>query len=204
MARISSIRVQEKNSSRCNVYVDGEFFAGISLELVMQFRLKVDMEIDKKLLYEILNENEKKDALNKAISYISKTLKTKRQIKDYLIKKGYSEDVAWCCVDKLKEYGYIDDCSYSKRYIESLSKSQGRRLIEYKLMMKGVKKEDISSAYEEIDVDSKESAKLIAEKYLKNKEKTKETIAKAYRYLIGKGFSYEEVEYALSQFKEDY
>lgn len=204
MARISSIRVQEKNSSRCNVYVDGEFFAGISLELVMQFRLKVDMEIDKKLLYEILNENEKKDALNKAISYISKTLKTKRQIKDYLIKKGYSEDVAWYCVDKLKEYGYIDDCSYSKRYIESLSKSQGRRLIEYKLMMKGVKKEDISSAYEEIDVDSKESAKLIAEKYLKNKEKTKETIAKAYRYLIGKGFSYEEVEYALSQFKEDY
>lgn len=204
MARISSIRVQEKNSSRCNVYVDGEFFAGISLELVMQFRLKVDMEIDKKLLYEILNENEKKDALNKAISFISKTLKTKRQIKDYLIKKGYSEDVAWYCVDKLKEYGYIDDCSYSKRYIESLSKSQGRRLIEYKLMMKGVKKEDISSAYEEIDVDSKESAKLIAEKYLKNKEKTKETIAKAYRYLIGKGFSYEEVEYALSQFKEDY
>lgn len=204
MARISSIKVQEKNSSRCNVYVDGEFFAGISLELVMQFRLKVDMKIDKNLLYEILNENEKKDALNKAVSYISKTLKTKRQIKDYLIKKGYSEEIAWYCVDKLKEYGYIDDCSYSKRYIESLSKTQGKRLIEYKLMMKGVKKEDISTAYEEVDIDSKESAKIIAEKYLKNKEKTKETIAKTYRYLIGKGFSYEEADYALSQFKEEY
>ena len=35
------------------------------------------------------------------------------------------------------------------------------------------------------------------------KEKTKENLAKAYRYLIGKGFSYEEASFALSQFNGD-
>ena len=136
-------------------------------------------------------------------SQISKNLKTKRQVKDYLIGKGYSEEVAWYCVDKLKEYDYINDVEYSKRYIESTSKNQGNRLVEYKLMMKGVKKEDIQNAYLEADVDGNENAKNVAIKYLKNKEITKENIAKTYRYLIGKGFSYEQANYALSEFKED-
>ena len=43
----------------------------------------------------------------------------------------------------------------------------------------------------------------IVQKHLKNKEKTKENIAKTYRYLIGKGFSYEEASYALKFFIED-
>ena len=117
------------------------------------------------------------------------------------MKKGYSEDVAWYCVDKLKDYNYINDGEYSKRYIESTSKNQGRRLVEYKLMMKGVKKEDIASAYGQTDVDAKENAKNIAEKYLKNKEWTKENLAKLYRYLIGKGFLHEEASYAIDAFR---
>ena len=97
----------------------------------------------------------------------------------------------------------IDDKEYSKRYIDSVKKRQGQRLTEYKLMMKGVKKEDIESAYFESEVDGNESAKLVAEKYLKNKENTKENLAKTYRYLIGKGFSYEQATYAISQFREE-
>ena len=99
--------------------------------------------------------------------------------------------------------GYINDEKYSERFIESTSKTQGRKLVEYKLMMKGVRKEEIALAYENVEVDNKENAKNIAEKYLKNKEKTKENLAKAYRYLIGKGFSYEEASFALSQFNGD-
>jgi SOS response regulatory protein OraA/RecX len=67
-------------------------------------------------------------------------------------------------------------------------------------MAKGVKKEDIENAYSDVDVDSKSNAKAVAEKYLKNKETTKENMAKAYRYLIGRGFSYEDATFALSFF----
>ena len=122
---------------------------------------------------------------------------------DYLIKKGYSEETAWHAVDKLKEYGYIDDKEYSKRFIESTSKTQGRRLIEYKLMAKGVKKDDIAFAYETAETDDNKNARVLAEKYLRNKEKTKENVLKAYKYLIGRGFSYEQADYAVALFRED-
>ena len=105
--------------------------------------------------------------------------------------------------NKLKEYSYIDDCEYSKRYIDSVSKTQGKRLVEYKLMQKGVKKQDISSAFDDCDIDAKANAKAVAQKYLKNKEITKENIAKTYRYLVGRGFSYDEAGYAIASFNSE-
>ena len=204
MKTITAITAQERNKDRVNLFVDGEFFAGVSLEIVLKLRLKIGDAVEEYRLKEILTEAERTDAIQKAADYVLKTFKTKRQVKDYLIKKGYSEDVAWATVDKLKEYGYIDDKEYSKRFIESTSKTQGRRLIEYKLMSKGVKKEDIALAYEDAETDDKVNARALAEKYLRNKDKTKENVIKAYKYLIGKGFSYEQADYAVAIFKEDY
>ena len=204
MPEITQITVQTKNKKRCNLFVDGEFFAGVSIESIIKNGLKVGQHVDAKELTCLLEENERAEALSKAADYISKALKTKKQVKDYLVRKGYSEEVAWYCIDKLKEYNYIDDQEYSRRYIESVSKNQGKKLMAYKLMAKGVKKEDIESAYNETEIDSKQNAKNVAVKYLRNKTIDKETLAKTYRYLISRGFSYDEASYAISELdKED-
>ena len=201
MPIITEISVQKNNNKRCNVYVDGEFFCGMSIETAVKNRIKLGQEVEIEKLEQLVLESEQHEALIKATDYISKNLKTKRQVKEYLLKKGYSEQVVWYCIDKLKEYNYVDDAEYSRRYIESVSKKQGRRLTEYKLMMKGVKKEDIESAYFETEDTGNESAKLIAKKHLLNKPITKENLAKTYRYLIGKGFSYDQATYALKDYE---
>lgn len=201
MPTITEISVQKNNKNRYNLFVDNEFFCGISIETIIKNHLKIGLIVETNKLKDIIFDDEKQQALTKAIEYISKALKTKKQLKEYLIKKGYSDEIVWFCIDKLKEYNYIDDKEYSKRYIECSSKTQGKRLIEYKLMMKGVNKEDIENAYSRVDIDQNENAKFVAQKYLKNKEITKENIAKTYRYLIGKGFSYDEATYALKDFQ---
>lgn len=201
MPKITTISIQKNNKNRCNLFLDGEFYKGVSLESVYKNHLKEGQDISQDRLEYILTENERGDALSKALNYISKSLKTKRQVYDYLIRKGYSEDVSWYVIDKLKEYKYLDDEHYSKRYIESVN-TQGPKMVEYKLMSKGVNKQDVENAFLNSEVDYNQMAKNLAEKYLRSKEITKENIAKAYRYLLGKGFSYEQAEFALSQFKE--
>lgn len=203
MSILSAITVQEKHKDRCNLFVDNEFFKGVSLDIVYEYRLKVGQEIDKEQLAEIVFSAEKTDAFNKALNYISRTVKTKSQIKTYLINKGFQTEVVFYVIDKLKEYKYIDDTEYSKRYIESTSKTQGKRLTEYKLIKKGVKKEDIEQAFTVAEIDSEQDAVRLAEKRLKNKEITKENLQKTYRYLIGRGFSYEEASNAISKFNKD-
>ncbi len=203
MPKITALTIQERDKERCNLFIDGEFYCGLTLEAVIKHQLKVNLEITREQLDDIIKENSYSEAFSKALGYVSKALKTKRQVKDYLLKKGYEESIVWQVIDKLKEYKYVDDVEYSKRYIESFSSAQGKRLVEYKLMTKGIRKEDIALAYEELSVNYVESAVTVAKKHMKNKEKTKENILKTYRYLIGKGFSYDEAQSAISTFSEE-
>ncbi len=202
MAKITAITAQTKNKKRCNLFIDGEFFVGVSLETVIKERLKVGQEVDQKDLADIINASDRVEAIEKAVNYCSKTLKTKKQVKTYLLGKGYTEDVVWHCIDKLIEYNLINDAEYAKRYLETNSRSQGKRLAEYKLMMKGLKKEEIDIIYQDLEIPSKENAKEVALKYMKNKQVTKENLAKTYRYLMSRGFSYEDANFAISAFND--
>lgn len=203
MAKITAISSQEKDKNRCNVFVDGEFCLALPIDTVLDFRLKVGQEISEKELLEIRLEGDKQSALKKATQYVGAGLKTKKQVITYLRKKEYTDNAVFYAVDKLVEYGFIDDEEYARRYIENCQVKQGKRMAEYKLMEKGVKKEIIAQAYECVMPDGKQNAKAIAEKRLKGKEATKELKAKTFRYLLSRGFSYEEADYALSTYGEE-
>ena len=112
MPTITSVTVQVKNKNRCSIFVDGEFLCGIPTDVAVKHRLAKGVELTKEQLDFVLEEGLLGDAFDKSITYLSKYLKTKRQMKDYLLGKGYPEKTVWACIDKLKEYGYIDDVVY--------------------------------------------------------------------------------------------
>lgn len=201
MAKITTLKIQSRDKDRCNVYLDGEFSFGISVEGVYKYGLKVGQELSKDKIDELLVEDELKVAYLKALNYASKTLKTYSQVKTNLEKKEYSNKTINTVLEKLKSIGVIDDVEYAKRYIESVYKTQGRKLIEYKLRQKGVKKTDIDYAFSCLELDLKESAYSVLIKRMKNKPKTKEELSKSYKYLVGRGFSYDEVTSAVNKFK---
>ena len=202
--KITGLKVQSKDKNRCNLYIDGDFKCGISVEATYKYGLKIGAEITNDMLNEVIFSSQKSQALTKAINYVSKSLKTKKQVKDYLLGKDFNIDIVYFVIDKLKEYGYIDDVEYSRKYIELNSKNKGERLIDYNLMQKGVKKEDIYLARESAVVDNFSSILTIVEKRLKNKEITRELLSKTYKYLIGKGFSYDDIDKVISKYKEEF
>jgi len=202
MAIITSISVQEKDKTRCNVFLDGEFAFALSVESVYKLHLKKGQELNEKQIKEFTLEGEKSKALSKGINYVSKTLKTNKQVKTYLYSKGFSDNVVFYVSDKLKEYGYINDFNYAKRYIESNASTKGKHLLTAKLIEKGVSKDNIEKAFLEVEIPSTNNALILAKKHFKNKEKTFENLSKTYKYLIGRGFTYSEAESAINAIKE--
>lgn len=83
MAQITAITPQVKDKERVNVYVDGRFYCGMRLETVMASRLKVGDEIAPERLDEIQEENERAQALDKAMTHLSATMKTEKQMRDF-------------------------------------------------------------------------------------------------------------------------
>ena len=196
MSEITAITPQVKDKTRCNIEVDGRFYCGMKLETVMKNRLKVGATVTAEQLSAMQLESEKTTALDKALTHITVSMKTEREIRTYLKKKGYLEDVCDYVVEKMKSYGFLDDGAYSVAYVEGVKKRKGRRLIAAELKRKGVSDEEIEGALATITGEA-ESAKAILQKYLRGKTLDRKTLQKGYAYLIGKGFDYETAREAL-------
>lgn len=194
--RITEISPQKKNPKRYNVYLDGVFFCGMDIMTIASNRLKVGTEIEAEELGLLQKQAECSTAGEKALNYCTVgNVKSEKEVRDYLKKKGYADDTVDEVIEKLKGYGYISDEEYAKAYVENYKSVKGKRLISYELKRKGISDKDIEKGVSEID-DEFESAYQVACKYVRNKEKTRETFLKCYKYLISKGFNYDDAKSA--------
>lgn len=196
MQQITDIKPQIKDKKRCSIYLDGQFFCGLSVEAAIKNKLKCGDYISKEKLGEIQLESEKMTALDKALSYLSFCARTQLQMTNHLTKKGYTVPVIDYVLEKLKGYGYIDDLSYALSYAKDKSRTKGGRMIALELRQRGASDGDIEEAISAIG-DQTMAAAEIAKKYLCGKEKSYENKAKAYRHLIGKGFDYDTAKEAV-------
>lgn len=195
MSQITSIEQQKKDKTRCSVYVDGAFYCGLKIEIAIKHRLKSGMEIEKSQLDKIQLDNEKIQATEKAMNHLSATLKTKKQMNDFLAGKGYTQAVIDYVIQKLEGYGYIDDYAYCRAYVGSVS-GKGKAALRAALIKRGAAREAIDAALDETDEDEDE-ALAVARKYLRGKDITRETLNKALRHLISRGYGYDVAKSAI-------
>lgn len=200
MSVITSIEPQVKDKSRCSVFVDGRFYCGIKLEVAVKFRLKVGMTVDKSELDTIQLETEKAQAVDKALTHISASPKTRKQISDYLSKKGYVQAVIDYVFERLDYYGYADDREYCRVYAESVS-NKSKRAIVAELLKRGVDKNVIEEELSELS-DDEEQVLALLKKYLRGKELSPENVYKGCRYLVSKGYDYDTVKAACERIEE--
>lgn len=198
---ITAITPQKHDKNRCNIEVDGRFYCGLQRETVALNRLKAGMSVSAEELSGLVLESEKSSALDKALGYLSSSMKTEREVRDYLGRKGYLAEVCDYVVEKLRGYGYLDDAAYSAAYVSSAGKRKGRKLIEAELRRKGVSEGEIGCALASLTGEA-ESAKAVLGKYLRGKETDEKTLRRAYSYLLGKGFDYDTAREAISSLGE--
>lgn len=201
MAEITSIEPQVKDKARCNIYIDSRFYCGIKLEVAIKYHLKAGMQIEKERLDEIQLETEKSQALDKAMTHLSASMKTRKQMSDFLAKKGYTEAVINYVLERLEYHKLVDDYAYCRAYVNSI-KGKGKRALEIDLIKRGALKDAIQTALDEIEEDD-EGAYLLLEKYLRGKETDKNTLYKGFKYLLSKGYGYDTAKTALERFGTD-
>ena len=196
--KITKLEVQKNDKNRVNLYVDDEFYSGIPAELVYLEHLKTGLEIDEKDLKKIIFENEKSKAMSRVTKYIGSSLKTQKQIRDYLRKKEYSDDTIEFVMSKLVEYNYIDDKKYAQAYVLTYGKKYGKLKLKSQLKVKGISEEIIECVLEDNKVDSIES---VASKYLKNKVMSYEVSQKLFRFLYSRGYEFDEINSYINKLK---
>ena len=85
-------------------------------DVIVKYELLRLKEIDEKLFKEITEYNDRLEAYYKALKYITKKLRTEKEIYKYL-DKDYSKDIILETIDKLKRMGYLNKDLYLKSYL---------------------------------------------------------------------------------------
>lgn len=197
------IDISEFKTNKVKVLLDNEIAFVLYKGDLSKYDLKIG-QVEDKVIDEIINEVLYKRAMNRALGIVGSKDVTSFALKNKLTDEGYTENVSEKVLQKLIDERLINDDRFVRGYIESKSEKKSKSIVIRELVLKGFDKDYIEKIYDELQSDNllKDESVLIGEillkKHFDTSEATYEDKGKMFRYLMGKGFSYDSIRSALS------
>lgn len=140
-------------SNKYSVVIDNDVVK-LYDDVIVKYELLRLKDIDEKLFKEIMEYNDKLDAYYKSLKYITKKLRTEKEIYKYL-EKGYSKDTILETIDRLKKMGYLNKDLYLKSYVSDQVNMtlNGPNKIRKYLVTLGYEEGEIKEVLDTIDDD---------------------------------------------------
>lgn len=194
---------------RNKIYLDTEEIMDISPLIRQKYDLKVNDSIER-----FYDEISYEASLEKGIFLISLKDRTKKEVRLKLEEKFWNKNAVLKAIEKLEEFGYLNDLNYAISYIES--KTYGKNRISYNLFQKGIDRSTVEKAYLTLDEEKEENIDDVKLEKLIDKNSRKINISnsrdekklkeeqKLIQYLARQGFSLDKIFKKLKEYKENY
>ena len=185
-------KIEELDKKRARIFLDMEFAFVLYKAELRKYQLKEGEEI--------LPKRAKLRSMNllKAKAY------TERQLREKLQRGEYPEEIIEEAIAYVKSFGYIDDRQYAQDFIAyHMAERSGRRM-EQELMAKGIRRDMIREAMENLAQEGETPDDLsVAKKILMKKNYDPETATikekqKLSAFLYRKGFQMDTIRSALA------
>lgn len=194
MPIITSIEPQ-KNKKRLNIFLDGEFNFGIDLETFVKQGLKIGKELTEDEINRITNESELSTIYGKILSFGSRRPRSKKEYKDWLIKRKVPERLHDELFNRLKHLEFLDDKKFAVWWISQRKqfKNKSKKELLFELQNKAISKDIIEEVLSEEKLDDVSSAKRLLEKknYLWKGKSGLIARKKKSEYLLRHGFNWD-------------
>ena len=172
-------------------------------DLIIKYELLQKKEISNKEMDKILKEQEVLKAYFVGLKAISIKLRTTKELKLLLKKKGFHEEEITYALTRLEKEGYFNHTLYISSYIHDtlLLKVEGEEKIRNDLEKLGFRKEEIDNELSKIDsnIYQEKIKKYIDKKLKANKKSAQEFKRKQLIDLLHKGFLKQDIEEYLNQ-----
>ena len=172
----------------------------ITEDTIVRFMLSRDKVISEEELKDIQDFAQFSYGKNLALYHLSFKARTEKEVRGYLKKYDFNENIASQVIANLKEDKWINDNQYAYAIINAnhLSGDKGPYVLTQKLTQKGISKSTIEENLKEFDFS--EVAQRVANKLLKKYEgKLRALQDKIIQNLTNKGFSYSDAKIAFEQ-----
>ncbi|MCI8358732.1 MAG: regulatory protein RecX [Lachnospiraceae bacterium] len=189
--------------SRYKITLDEEIVFVLYGGELRRFHIKLNGELAKEDYEQIMREILPKRARLRCLNLLKTKDYTRKQLEDKLRQGGYPDEIIEDAIAYASSYGYVNDERYARNFIECHLQARSRRRIENDLAQKGIHRELIVRAFDELleeGLEIDETAQI--QKFLLKKNFNARTAGnkerqKMYGFLYRKGFRTDAISRAL-------
>jgi regulatory protein len=192
--KVTALKLQSRNKTRVNVFLDGEFVLGLAK--ILAVRLRVGQELTDAEVERLRAADAEEEAHTRAVNLIARRPRSEAEVRQRLQRAGVAAPVIAAVLERLRGSGLLDDEAFAKYWVENRAafRPRSKRALQMELKRKGISPtavEDVLQA-----TDDAEAAYALA---LKRARQLTHLPAPDFRrklsdYLARRGFDYETVE----------
>lgn len=196
-------QISELTKSRCRVYIDGEFAFTLYKGELRKFQIKDGQELSVESYQYIMTQLLPRRAKLRCMNLLQSRDYTRKQLQDKLRQGDYPQECIEEAIAYVESYGYIDDERYARDFIEYHLQTRSKARIETDLLRRGIDKDAIRNAFEELGKLGVEQDELSMVYELLRKKQycadtaTRQEQRRMYGFLYRKGFNQDTINRAL-------
>lgn len=195
---------QKGKGTKIHILLDDTYQITTDADFWVQNYIENGTEIDDLSWQDLVEKINDRKAFNKAVNFLSRRDHSEKELRDKLL-RSVDEESADKAINKMLEYGYLDDEKYVKTLVEYLfdSKKYSASHVRQECIKRGIDKELIDTALSEKDVDNVATlVELLSHKY-QAKLTQENGLQKVIAALVRKGFRYSDIKTALNRIENE-
>ena len=207
MAIVTGIVPSPRREGRFDLVVDGKARGVVSLELVERFALRVGGAVDPSPEGALAEAMAGLATYDRALNMLASQARSARDLRRRLLAKKEPPAHVDAAIERLRAAGLLDDAAFARQFARSrvLGAGQSRRRVQQELYKRGVDREAIDGAVEEVFVDEGVEETALVEQAARKKLRTLERLdpvvrrRRLYAFLARRGYDGEAIRGVMSR-----
>lgn len=202
---ITAILPHPEEPAKRDLFVDGEFFITLPLELLMQQELSVGDPFGEEEVEALTLAVQLIPAKEKAYQYLGYGDLSRKKLYEKLTRFGIEATVAEAACDLMEEQGFLNDERLAHRLAVRFAESKrwGPRRILPELLQRGIPADLAKEAVAELDVDFTESvAYYLQTKYRSYDLSDRKVLQKVTQGLLRLGFDFDDIRSVINNYDD--
>jgi regulatory protein len=195
--KLTAIKQQVKQKDRYSIFVDGKYSFSLSEGALLDCRLVIGQELDDYQLKELKQQSADDKVYGLALRYVMIRQRSEWEIRSYLERKKVSPALVDIILNRLSNYGYVDDKKFAEAWVNNrrLLRPTSLRKLQQELRAKRVSDEVIEQVLAEDETDELDA---LRELVVKKRGRYPDNL-KLMQYLARQGFGYSDIKTILDE-----
>ncbi|MCY9659108.1 RecX family transcriptional regulator [Paenibacillus chondroitinus] len=204
---ITLVEKQKRGKHRYNIFLNEEYAFSVHEDILIKHRLVKGESVDLQDIERIIQDEERNNAYMKALRAIGRRPHSSSELKRKLKESGYEPPIIEWVIEKLASQNYLNDEEFAKMWTDSriISQKKGRNLVRQELQQKGIDKELVKHAMENINQEDEIAGamKLAQTKWKQTSGEVFDKKRKTAAFLMRRGYTGAVVTKVLGQLSSE-